>query len=113
MDRILDVTVDPGGNVWVLGYGKSSSLYRYEARSGLFESHPIDQATLTRRYTEQAVAFMLTHRRDSGVPTTGNSVSGNTFVTFCESPRVGLGYFVGRGTGYTDAGEWSAETTVA
>ena len=32
-------------------------------------------------------------------------------IAYCESPWVGLGYFVSRATGYNAAGEWSAETT--
>ncbi|PKN44539.1 MAG: hypothetical protein CVU63_10300, partial [Deltaproteobacteria bacterium HGW-Deltaproteobacteria-20] len=43
--------------------------------------------------------------------TTGNTIEDNTFVAGCNSPCVGLGYFVGRETGFAADGSWSAQTT--
>lgn len=61
--------------------------------------------------TNQAVAFMLTNRPSNPGMTTGNVVEDNTMVANCQAPCVGLGYFVGRGTGYAQDLSWSADTT--
>jgi len=59
----------------------------------------------------QAVAFALTHREGAAETSTHNTIKGNTFIANCEAPCVGLGYFVGRGTGFAANKEWSADTT--
>ena len=62
--------------------------------------------------SSQAVAFALTHRSSSTTwLTTGNAIQDNTFIAGCSAPCVGLGYFVGRGTGFAADGSWSAATT--
>jgi len=61
--------------------------------------------------TNQAVAFMLTRRRDATHLSVHNRVANNRFISNCAAPCVGLGYFVGRGTGFDAAGGWSAATT--
>ncbi|MEZ4451081.1 MAG: right-handed parallel beta-helix repeat-containing protein [Nannocystaceae bacterium] len=58
----------------------------------------------------QAVAFALTHR-EGGALATHNTIEDNAFIANCPQPCVGLGYFVGRGTGYTNDKQWSASTT--
>ena len=59
----------------------------------------------------QAVAFALTHRKGGAETSTHNTIHGNTFIANCQAPCVGLGYFVGRGTGFAADNSWSADTT--
>jgi hypothetical protein len=59
----------------------------------------------------QAVAFALTHREGKPETSTHNTIKNNKFIANCQAPCVGLGYFIGRGTGFAANKTWSADTT--
>lgn len=57
------------------------------------------------------MAAMITVRPESAGGSQGNRFEDNTFRAACGSGCVGVGYFLGRGTGYDARGDWSASTT--